>query len=101
MGLESSGNIGGWGRRIGHTVIPCPLSSPFIQTERTANHKVPGEPFAFVHDFLVSDNYYVFYLNPIELDGKQYVSEYLFAKTRHPWPYASLGSLLPPGSPVF
>uniref|UniRef100_A0A6U7ZC62 Dioxygenase n=1 Tax=Eutreptiella gymnastica TaxID=73025 RepID=A0A6U7ZC62_9EUGL len=44
-------------------------------------HTVTGEPFAFVHDFLVSENYYLFYLNPIELDGKQFVTEYLFAKT--------------------
>jgi all-trans-8'-apo-beta-carotenal 15,15'-oxygenase len=39
-----------------------------------------GAGFAFFHDFLVTDNYYVLFQNPVKLDTKKLITEYMFAK---------------------
>jgi len=39
-----------------------------------------GGAFGFYHDFLVTENYYVLFENPIQMDFKQLMTEYLMAK---------------------
>lgn len=42
---------------------------------------VPKAAFSFIHDFVVSDNYYCFYLNACDLDLKKFALEYVPGKT--------------------
>ena len=42
---------------------------------------VPDAAFAFLHDFVVSDNYYCFFINPCDLDFHKFVTEYIPGKT--------------------
>ena len=52
-----------------------------VQVLDSSEYTVPGKAFAFVHDFAVTENYYVFYLNPITLDLKTFGLEYLWGKS--------------------
>ena len=42
--------------------------------------ELPGAGFAFFHDFLVTEHYYVLYQNPVKLDTTKLVTQYMFAK---------------------
>lgn len=41
---------------------------------------VPGAGFAFIHDWVVSDNYYAFFLNACDLDIAKFTLEYMTGK---------------------
>eukprot|EP00976_Prorocentrum_cordatum_P095340 1190136-Prorocentrum_minimum.AAC.2 len=41
---------------------------------------ITGGSFGFFHDFAVTEHYYIFYQNPVRMDGKRLVTEYLFGK---------------------
>ena len=39
-----------------------------------------GGAFGFYHDFLVTENFYVLYENPVNLDLKTFATEYMLSK---------------------
>lgn len=47
---------------------------------RKSGLTLPGAGFAFLHDFLVTENYYILYQNPVKLDTTKLVTQYMFAK---------------------
>ena len=43
--------------------------------------ELPGAGFAFFHDFLVTDNYYILYQNPVKLDTTKLVRPYISSRS--------------------
>lgn len=50
------------------------------QCIHTSKVVLKGGAFGFYHDFLVTENYYVLYENPVNLDLMTFASEYMFSK---------------------
>lgn len=59
---------------------PCaPSRSVTVQVEGI-EVMLPDAAFAFMHDMMVTDNYYVVFENPIRMDFQKLVTKYVFGQ---------------------